>query len=44
VFEFLFDGNSEMKRDATMSVGYRLDGSVDVESDGEFFQFSNSIE
>lgn len=31
MFEFLFDGNSEMEGDSTTSVGYRLDGSVDVE-------------
>jgi hypothetical protein len=44
VFEFLFDWNPEMEWNATMSVGYRLDGSIDVEFDGEIFQLTDSIE
>jgi hypothetical protein len=36
---YLFcDGNSEMQRNATMSVGDLLDGSVDGDFDGEIFQ------
>jgi hypothetical protein len=44
LLKLFFDGNSEMKRNATISVGDLLDGSVDGDFDGEIFQLTNSTD